>query len=166
MPTSDRAQGLKLYELARRSASPPFIVRMDSVFLVPLGLMETPPACRPHNVRDCVYLDFSALRDHSPLRSALAEMQPSSVLWALGSQVLCKQDTILVHSPSKLISCQSFLLYVLVGSAFNGSTNYAERVCEPGYFCVEGVRTPCAAGTYGSLYGEVRIMSEQLETTY
>ncbi|CAM9547093.1 unnamed protein product, partial [Sphacelaria rigidula] len=36
------------------------------------------------------------------------------------------------------------------------TTRTAEALCEPGYWCAEGVRYPCDAGFFGDLFGEAR----------
>ena len=39
--------------------------------------------------------------------------------------------------------------------SLDGTRQYTESICEPGYHCVQGVRHPCPGGLYGSDFGLV-----------
>lgn len=41
-------------------------------------------------------------------------------------------------------------------SATSPAIRIAEAICEPGYWCEEGIRYPCEAGTFGDEFGMVR----------
>src|SRR5690554_6210988 len=65
---------------------------------------------------------------------------------------LGKHDGASVHSSTRSFEHVPFAC-VFTMSFREGVPRHAQKQCEPGFFCVGGVRYPCAAGRYGTNAG-------------